>query len=91
MLSRLRALPALLMLATAAALSGCGGRNLDDRFFAPGGLIGLLIVIADVYAIIQIINSRESTGSKVLWGAFVFFAPVVGLVCWYLFGPKAAK
>lgn len=89
MINRLRALPALLMVATAAALSGCGGRNLDDRFFAPGGLIGLIIVIADVYAIIQIINSRVPTLNKVLWGAFVFFAPVVGLVCWFLFGPKS--
>ena len=77
------------MAAVATALSGCGGRNLDDRFFAPGGLIGLVIVIADVYAIIQIINSRASTMSKVLWGAFVFFAPVVGLIGWYFFGPKS--
>ena len=89
MTARLRSLPALLAGALAVALSGCGGRNLDDRLFAPGGICGLIVLIADVYAIIQIVNSRVPTLNKVLWGAFVFFAPVVGLIFWYLFGPKS--
>lgn len=34
-----------------------------------GGLIGLIILIADVYAIVKTIQSGASTGAKVLWVA----------------------
>src|SRR5690606_14360242 len=32
-----------------------------------GGFLGLLVLIADVWALVNVLGSRSSTGSKVLW------------------------
>lgn len=53
------------------------------------GLIGLIIFAADIWAIASIINTRESTKTKVLWIALVAILPLVGLLIWYFAGPKA--
>lgn len=53
------------------------------------GLIGLIIFALDVWAIAQIINSRAATTPKIIWIAVVALLPVVGLVAWYLAGPKS--
>ncbi len=52
------------------------------------GLIGILVLIGDVYAVLQIAESTASTGQKALWIALVIVFPVVGLIAWYLLGPK---
>ena len=53
-----------------------------------GGLLGLLVLIADVYAIVKIFQSAAGTGSKVIWIVVVLIFPVVGFILWFLFGPK---
>lgn len=50
-------------------------------------LIGLLIFIADVYAIVKIVESNASALAKVLWILGVLLFPVVGLIVWFLAGP----
>lgn len=50
-------------------------------------IIGLLILIADIYAIIKIIQSSADTVKKILWILGVLFFPVLGLIVWYLAGP----
>lgn len=50
-------------------------------------LIGLLIFIADVYAIIKIVESNATALAKVLWILGVLLFPVVGLIVWFLAGP----
>ena len=52
------------------------------------GLIGILILIGDIYAVLQIFESNASTMRKAVWIALVILLPFVGLVIWYLFGPK---
>ena len=52
------------------------------------GLFGLLILVADVWAILNVFQSSESTGSKVLWIILVLVLPVLGFVIWYFAGPK---
>jgi hypothetical protein len=56
-----------------------------------GGLLGLLILIADVWAIVNIFQSRASTGSKVLWTVLVLVLPVLGLIIWFFAGPRTGK
>ena len=51
-------------------------------------LIGLLILIADVWAIVSIAQSSTTTGKKVLWIVLVLLLPVLGLVLWFLLGPR---
>ncbi|GAB5413660.1 MAG: hypothetical protein Cons2KO_12630 [Congregibacter sp.] len=55
-----------------------------------GGLLGLIILIADVWAILNIFQSSASTGSKVLWTVLVLLLPLLGLLIWFLAGPKSA-
>ena len=52
------------------------------------GLFAVLVLVADVWAILNIFQSSESTGSKALWIALVLLLPVLGFVIWYFAGPK---
>ena len=56
-----------------------------------GGLWGLLVLIADVWAIVNIIQSSASTGTKVLWIVIVAVLPVLGFILWYFMGPKTGR
>lgn len=51
------------------------------------GVLGLLILIADIYAIIKILQSTASGMKKVLWVLLVLILPVIGLIVWYFAGP----
>ena len=55
------------------------------------GLFGLVILIADVWAIVNIFQSSVDTGKKVLWTVLVIILPVLGFILWYFLGPKTAK
>ena len=52
------------------------------------GPIGLLILIADIYAIVQVVQSGTGTFSKVLWILLILFLPVLGFLIWLIFGPR---
>jgi len=51
------------------------------------GFIGLLVLIADIYAVLKIAQSGASDGKKALWIAIVIVFPIGGVVIWYLLGP----
>lgn len=55
-----------------------------------GGVFGLLILIADIWAIVNIFQSSASTGSKVLWTVLVLLLPLLGLIIWFFAGPRGA-
>ncbi|MBT8085062.1 MAG: hypothetical protein HKN35_03720 [Woeseia sp.] len=52
------------------------------------GIVGFLILVADVYAVLQIAQSETGNGRKALWIAIVVVLPLLGLILWYLLGPK---
>lgn len=52
------------------------------------GVLGLVILILDIWAIIQVAGSGASTGSKVLWILLIVFLPVIGLIIWAIAGPR---
>lgn len=56
-----------------------------------GGLIGLIILALDIWAIINVIGSGTSTGKKVLWVLLILFLPVIGLIIWAIAGPRSAR
>jgi hypothetical protein len=56
-----------------------------------GGLWGLIVLIADVWALINIIQSGADTGTKILWVVLVIVLPVLGVILWYFIGPKSGK
>jgi len=51
-------------------------------------LIGLAVLIADIWAIVSIFQSSATTGKKVLWIVVVLVLPVLGLILWFLLGPR---
>lgn len=53
-----------------------------------GGIVGLIILVLNVWAIIKIVQSGASTGIKVLWVVLILLLPVLGLILWLLMGPK---
>lgn len=55
------------------------------------GLWGLIVLIADVWAIVNIFQSNASTGNKVVWTVVVILLPVLGFILWYFLGPKTGK
>jgi hypothetical protein len=55
------------------------------------GLGGLIILIADVWAIVNIFQSGADTGRKVLWTVLVIILPVLGFILWFFLGPKTGK
>lgn len=56
-----------------------------------GGFFGLLILIADVWAIINVVQSPASTGSKVFWVVLILALPVVGMLIWFFAGPRGRQ
>ena len=56
-----------------------------------GGIFGILILIADVWAMLNIAQSSATTTHKVLWIVLVLLLPVVGLIIWLLLGPRSGR
>jgi succinate dehydrogenase/fumarate reductase cytochrome b subunit len=53
-----------------------------------GGIFGLLILIADVWAILNIFQSSADTLKKVIWIVLVLALPLLGVIVWYFAGPR---
>jgi len=51
------------------------------------GIGGLIILIADIYAIVMILQSSAKSIEKLIWSLVVFLLPLIGLIVWYLAGP----
>jgi len=52
------------------------------------GLIGLIILALDIWAIINVLKSGAGTGAKILWNLLILLLPVLGLVIWAIAGPR---
>ena len=59
--------------------------------FGFNGLWGLLVLAADVWAILNIAQSPASNGKKALWIVLVVVLPLLGLILWYFLGPRSGK
>jgi len=55
------------------------------------GVFGLIVLIADVWAIVNVFQSSADTGRKVLWTVLVILLPVLGFILWYFLGPKSGR
>lgn len=52
-------------------------------------ILGIVIFALDVWAIASIINTNVATSTKIIWILLVAILPVVGLIIWWVAGPKA--
>ena len=55
------------------------------------GLLGVLILVADIWAILNIVQSNVTTVKKLLWILVILLLPALGLLIWWLAGPREVK
>jgi len=53
-----------------------------------GGIIGALVLLADIWAILNVVQSNSETTPKVLWTAAIILLPVLGFIAWLIAGPR---
>lgn len=54
-------------------------------------LWGILVLIADIWAIVNILQSAADTAKKVVWTVVVLLLPVLGFILWYFMGPREGR
>ena len=59
--------------------------------FGYNGIWALLIFAGDVWAIINIFQSSASNEKKLIWIIAVVLLPLLGLILWYLLGPRNGR
>lgn len=52
------------------------------------GILGIVILVLDVLAILNLFKSAKPAGQKILWTVLILLVPVIGLVLYYLIGRK---
>ena len=57
-------------------------------YLGYNGLWGLLVLVGDIWAIINIVQSSVSNEKKLLWIIVVVLLPLLGLILWYFLGPR---
>jgi hypothetical protein len=56
-----------------------------------GGLLSLILLILNIWAIVSTLSSRAGVGSKVLWIVLILLLPLLGFILWLLLGPKSGR
>ncbi len=59
--------------------------------FGYGGLLGVLILAGDIWAIINVLQSAVSNEKKLIWTIAVVLLPLLGLILWFFLGPRVGK
>ena len=54
-----------------------------------GTILGIIVLVVDIWAIINIIGGSASTMAKVLWALGVIVFPVLGAAVWFFAGPRS--
>jgi hypothetical protein len=54
-------------------------------------ILGLMVLVLDIYAIYQTLTSTASTTAKVVWTVVIVLLPVVGFIAWLIAGPKGGR
>ncbi|QJB70278.1 PLDc N-terminal domain-containing protein [Parasphingorhabdus halotolerans] len=54
------------------------------------GIIGLIILVLDIWALLNVWGGGSSVGSKIIWTAIILILPLVGLILWYFIGPRGS-
>jgi hypothetical protein len=54
-------------------------------------LWGVLVLVGDIWAIINILQSSVSNEKKLIWIIAVVLLPLLGLILWFFLGPRNRK
>ena len=53
-----------------------------------GGILGLIVLVLDIIAILDVLKSSMDTSNKALWIILILILPVIGMVLYFLIGKK---
>lgn len=54
-------------------------------------LLGIIVLVLDIWAIVKLLQTSASSEKKVLWILLILFLPLLGLIVWLMFGPRLAR
>jgi Phospholipase_D-nuclease N-terminal len=52
-------------------------------------ILGIIVLILDIWALVSVLGSGAPTGSKVLWILLILILPVIGFIIWFFAGPRS--
>ncbi len=55
------------------------------------GIVGLLVLALDIWAILNTLSAPATPGSRLLWILLILVLPVIGVILWFLLGPRASR
>ncbi|MFZ5801606.1 MAG: PLDc N-terminal domain-containing protein [Candidatus Omnitrophota bacterium] len=53
-----------------------------------GGILGLIVLVLDIWAIVEVVKSSLTMGMKILWIVLILVLPVLGLILYFFLGRK---
>jgi hypothetical protein len=59
--------------------------------FEVSGIFGLILLVADIWAIVSTFQSTATTGKKVFWIVLILLLPLIGFIVWLIAGPKSGR
>jgi hypothetical protein len=59
--------------------------------FEYAGFGGLILLVLDVWAAVNIVQSNASNGKKVLWIVLILLLPLLGFILWLIMGPRGRR
>lgn len=86
--STVRPLLVALLAPLTVLFTGCRGPNLLERMStANWGFWGTVILVLDLVALVDLLgDDTRSTVSTIIWTLLIIFAPVLGVILYFLFG-----
>ena len=51
-------------------------------------ILGLVVLVFDIIAIVDVVKSSMETGKKALWIILILVLPLAGMVLYFLLGKK---
>ena len=58
-------------------------------FYDYNGIIGLIVLALDIWAVVTIIQGGGPIDRKVLWILVILLLPVIGLILWLVIARRA--
>lgn len=53
------------------------------------GVSATIVLVLDIWAIVSVLASGITAGSKIVWILLILALPVIGMVLWFLLGPRS--
>ena len=53
-------------------------------------ILGVIVLLLDIYAIYNVLVSGSSVPSKALWSLGIIILPVIGFIVWLFAGPRGS-